>query len=204
MASGLNKTFFNPKKTKLFWGYWILAVILLVLGIFLMPIWSKQDVFWNNWWRTGVYLFIALIICLYLFTFLVKKVRSGGNGTVKVLTIIEFILLGIIGLACIFIAIPSIRASLPAITTDACRIIGLAFYLRGVVEIFRAYYNHDKSNYPVWWLIIVIAFVTIGVWMFLQPFFSNITIAWILAVLVLIFAVIFLIDGFLAKPNSKR
>ena len=203
MASG-NNVLLNPKKTKMFWGYWILAVVFIVLGIFLMPVWGNTDVFWKNWWVPGVYLFIALLLGLYLFGYLIRKIKSGSNGTVKVLTIIEFILLGLIALACIFIAIPQIRASVPAVTTEACRIIGVALYLRGVVEIFRAYYNHDKSHYPVWWLCIVILFVTLGVWMFLQPFFRNVQIAWGLSILVLILGVIFLIDGFLAKPASRK
>ena len=203
MAGVISKAF-NPKKTRYYWAYFVLSIILIVLGIFLMPIWGKTDVPWKNWGNSAVYILIAAVLLVYLFTFLVKKVRNGGNGTVKVLTIIEFILLGLIALGCIFLAIPELRGSVPVLTTQACRILGLAFYFRGVVEIFRAYYNRDHSHYPVWWLVCAIALVTLGVWMFLQPFFSNLTILWILVVIILLLGVLFFIDGFLAKPESKR
>lgn len=202
MASISSKAF-SPKKTKLFWCYWIVSAILLVLGIFFMPIWGGTDVPWKDWGKYFVYLCIAIVILLYLFGYLVGKIKRGGNGTVKVLTVVEFILLGLIALACIFLAIPQIHASVPAITTDSCRILGLAFWLRGVVEIFRAYYNREKSHFPVWWLCVVILLVTLGVWMFVQPFFSNTIVLWIFVIIILLLAIVFFIDGFLAKPAKR-
>lgn len=192
---------FRPKKTKWFWLYFVCGVLLVLLGIMLMPIWSGAPdwVFWRNWGKNCVNLVVCACIVLYLGLFLLKKIMYRSNGVIKTLTIIEFVLMAVIALGCILRQFDVVKID------GACRILGLALWCRGVVELFRAYYHQHGNNqrYPIWWLAISIGFVTVGTWMLVKPFFSDTTIIWIFSVLMVVVGIIVFIDGFLAKPVSK-
>lgn len=189
----------HPKKTKLFWGYILLGIVVLILGIWLMPVWSKCPdwVFWKNWGISLINIIIGICIILYLVCYLLRKVRKRANGVIKTLTIIEFVILSLIALGCI---IQQFKKIIPI--EGAAPILGLAFWCRGVIEIFRAYYHQQGNNerYPIWWLVIAIIFVTFGVYLMVaQPNF-DLAILWILVILILLMAILLIVDGFLAKP----
>ncbi len=192
---------FRPKKTSLFWLYFVCGVLLVLLGIMLMPVWSGAPdwVFWRTWGYNCVDLIICACIVLYLGLFLFKKIKSRSNGVIKVLTIIEFVIMALIALGCLLSQFEVINIK------EACKILGLALWCRGVVEIFRAYYHQRGNNYryPVWWLVVSIFFVTAGTWMFVKPFFTNTTIVWIFSILMIVVGIIVFVDGFLAKPAAK-
>ncbi len=192
----------HPKKTKLWWLYLVVGILMLILGIMLMPVWGKCPdwVFWKDWGMKIVNLIICACIVAYLVLYLVKKIRQRANGVVKVLTIIEFVILTLIAIGCVLQQFKVINVG------GACAILGLALWCRGVVEIFRAYYHQHGNNeyYPVWWLAVAIFLVSIGVYMFVKPFFQDIHILWIFVVLVLLLAIILIVDGILAKPVSKK
>ena len=120
------------------------------------------------------------------------------NGVVKVLTIIEFVILALIALGCILQQFKVINVG------GACAILGLALWCRGTVEIFRAYYHQKGNNekYPVWWLAVAIALVTLGTYIFAKPVFSDVVILWIFVILILLVSIILIVDGILAKPAS--
>lgn len=69
---------FRPKKTSLFWLYFVCGVLLVLLGIMLMPVWSGAPdwVFWRTWGYNCVDLIICACIVLYLGLFLFKKSRA--------------------------------------------------------------------------------------------------------------------------------
>ena len=122
------------------------------------------------------------------------------NGVVKVLTIIEFVILALIALGCILQQFKVINVG------GACAILGLALWCRGTVEIFRAYYHQKGNNekYPVWWLAVAIALVTLGTYIFAKPVFSDVVILWIFVILILLVSIILIVDGILAKPASGK
>lgn len=204
MANPLNKVL-NPKKTKFFWVYFIVGVLLAILGIFFMPIWNGwEECPWKDWGSKFLNIGIAIVIGIYLFGYLLKKIKGSGAGVVKILTIIEFVILGIIALGCIFASIPSIGVHIP-LFNDTCRILGFALYTRGAVEVFRAYYHRgDSRSYPLWEVIVAIVLVTAGTWMYVKPFFNNLTVLWIFVVIILLLAILFVVAGFLAKPAKKK
>lgn len=193
----------HPKKTKFFWGYILLGIIVMILGIWLMPVWSKCPdwVFWKNWGISLINIIIGICIILYLVCYLLRKVRQRANGVIKTLTIIEFVILALIALGCI---IQQFKKIIPI--EGAAPILGLAFWCRGVIEIFRAYYHQHGNNerYPIWWLAIAIFFVTFGVYLMVaQPNF-DLAILWILVILILLIAILLIVDGILAKPKSNH
>lgn len=193
---------FRPKKTKLFWLFFVTGVLAILLGIMFMPIWQNAGdwVFWKDWGQNLVNIIIFACIVLYLCLFLVKKIRRRSNGVVKVLTIVEFVLMSLIALGCILQQFKVINIG------GACAILGLALWCRGVVEIFRAYYHQHGNNdrYPLWWLVCAITLVSVGVYLFAKPLFSDVTLIWIFAILLILAGIILFIDGFLAKPVSKK
>lgn len=197
----LMKKLFNPKKTSVFWLYFVFGAILTILGIMLMPVWANAAdwVFFKNWGMSIVNLIIAACLLAYLFLFLIKKVMSKSNGAIKVLTIVEFVLLLLIVLGCILQQFKIIKVN------GACGILGLAMWCRGSVEIFRAYYHQKGNNdkYPVWWLCIALALVSFGVYLFAKPLFQDVVILWIFIIVIFLFAIICFIDGVLSKPEGK-
>lgn len=201
MKKFLNKVF-NPKKTGLFWLYFVCGALTLIVGIMLMPVWQNCGswCFYKDWGLQIVNIIIAVCLVLYLALFLVKKISGRSNGVIKVLTIVEFVILALVAIGCILQQFKVINIG------GSCAILGLAMWCRGVVEIFRAYYHQKGNNekYPVWWLVIAVVFVSLGVYLFAKPLFQDVVILWIFVCLILLFGIVLVVDGFLAKPAGKK
>lgn len=178
----------------------ILGSLLTLAGILFFPLWAEVDVFWADWGRKIIQLIIAAFLLLYLFGYLLKKVTKGGNGVVKVLTIVEFVLLLLIALGCVLSQFKVINIS------GACVIFGLCLWCRGVIEIFRAYY-YQKGNatkYPLWWLCVAIAMVSLGIYCIAKPLFSDIVILWIFDILLFVLGIFMIVYGSLCAPKSNK
>ncbi len=192
----------HPKKIALWWLYLVVGILGIILGIMLMPVWDSCPnwVFWKSWGITIVNMIICAAILLYLGLYLVKKIMQRNNNVVKILTIIEFVVLAIVALGCVLQQFNVIRVGGP------CAILGLALWCRGSVEIFRAYYHQKGNNekYPLWWLVVALALVTFGVYLFAKPLFSELVVLWIFVVLIILISIILITDAFLAKPTKKR
>ena len=190
------------KKTKAYWLYIALGIVTLIFGILLLPFWGKiwNECPWKSWGTDLVMLFMALVIGLYLFMFLIKKINRY-RGVVQVLTIIEFVLLALIALGLVFS-----QFNILAIPKQPSVILGLALYCRGVIEIFRAYYYHHsmKTIYPVWWLVVAILFVTFGVYLMVKPLVQLTLIVWLLAISVIVIGIFLITYGALANPKAKK
>ena len=192
----------NIKKTKNYWLYIVLGVIIFVFGLLLAPFWGSlwAECPWKDWGTELVMLFMAVVIVLYLFMFLVKKI-TYSRGVIQVLTIIEFVLLALIALGLVFS-----QFNILAIPKQPSVILGLALYCRGVIEIFRAYYYHHsmKTIYPVWWLVVAILFVTFGVYLMVKPLVQLTLIVWLLAISVIVIGIFLITYGALANPKAKK
>ena len=190
------------KKTKAYWLYIALGIVTLIFGILLLPFWGSiwNECPWKSWGTDLVMLFMALVIGLYLFMFLIKKINRY-RVVVQVLTIIEFVLLALIALGLVFS-----QFNILAIPKQPSVILGLALYCRGVIEIFRAYYYHHsmKTIYPVWWLVVAILFVTFGVYLMVKPLVQLTLIVWLLAISVIVIGIFLITYGALANPKAKK
>lgn len=208
MANNVIKT----TKTKNWWAYLVLGIVLIILGVIFLPIWGKgngkiwDDCPWADWGAAFVCLCIGIIVFIYLFTYLIKQVKRGGAGAVKVLAIIEFILLTLIGVTCIFAFSQAVFGwSLGGLNlpTEGGKILGIALYTRGVVEIFRCYYHKSSARYPLWWLCVAVVFVTVGCWFFFRPPFSNATLQWMFSLFLIVLGIFFTALSFVVKPIKK-
>ncbi len=192
------------KNNKLFWLYIVIGCLMIVLSVFLAPIWGKTNLPWKNLGLMIINLIIALCLSFYLFGFLLKKIIKTKGKTIKILTIVEFSLLFTIDL---FLVIGQWVPQVNVININgACAIIGFALWTRGVVEIIRAYYyqSDNEDKYPIWWLLISILFVSIGVWMMVKPFIQDIVIVWILVGVLFVIGIAFITYGIYAKPVSQK
>lgn len=149
-------------------------IFILAAAVF-APIWNWWDSCpWKNWGMKIVNILIAACIICYLAFYLAKKL-TYGKRVIKVLTIIEFGLLSLIALGCVFSQFKIINIQ------GACQVFGLALWTRGTIELFRAYYHRadSKEYYPVWYLAISIVMVTMGTWCFVKPFIQDVVILWL-------------------------
>ena len=143
-------------------------------------------------------LIVACIVC-YLAFYLAKKL-THGKRVIKVLTIVEFAILSLIALGCIFSQFKIINIQ------GACKIFGFALWTRGTIELFRAYYHRadSKEYYPVWYLAISIAMVTLGTWCVVKPFIEDIVILWLFVAFLFVVGVLLLSLGISKKPNKQN
>lgn len=176
----------------------MLGIIFLITSLLFAPIWNFWDSCpWRTWGRQIINILIAACIVCYLTFFLAKKIKGPGKRAIKVLTIVEFALLTLIALGCIFSQFKVINVN------GACQIFGLALWTRGAIELFRAYYYRadSKEVYPVWYLALSIALVSFGVWCFAKPFIQDIVILWIFVAILFVSGILLLTLGI---NNSKK
>lgn len=192
------KKLLTLKKTKAFWLYFVCAAVFMLAAIVFAPVWSGTDVFFKSWGRKVIDIFIAFLIVLYLCTYLVKKVARGGNGVIRILTIIEFVVLSLIALGCIFSQFGIFNIGEP------CQIAGLIMWCRGTIEVFRAYYFRGSSTvkYPVWLVAVAVALVTFGTYLYVKPLFTAQHLQWVLAAIMLAIMVFLIYAGVVTKPAS--
>ncbi len=192
------KKAFSLKKTKLFWTYYIAAFICLLAAVVFAPLWSKTDLFFKNWGAKVIDLIIAALIIFYLVTYLSKKVARGGNGVIKILTIVEFVLLSLIALGCILSQFKIVNLGGP------CEIVGLIMWIRGAIEVYRAYYFRGTSTkYPAWLVAVAIALITFGTYLYIKPLFQARHLQWALVAVMLVIMIYFIYAAIVTKPEKK-
>lgn len=179
----------------------ILGTVCVLAAIIFAPIWNFWDGCpWVDWGSQIINLLIAACIVCYLVLFLSKRIKGNGKRAIQVLTIIEFALLSLIALGCVCSQFKVINIQ------GACQIFGLALWTRGTIEIFRAYYyrSDSKENYPLWYLGLSIAMITLGTWCFVKPFIQDVVILWIFVVSLLILGILLLTYGISKRKSKKR
>jgi len=189
------------KKTKYFWALIVGGCLSILLAIFLAPFWGEiwVDCPWQDLGITIVSIAMAALVLLYIFGFVLKKIINS-KGIIQILTVIEFTLLFLIALGLVFA-----QFKLLNIPDEPSIIVGIAFYIRGVIEIFRAYFHKTSStSYPIWWLVISILFVTLGVIFMLTSSITKVMILWILVISMLVAGILLIVYGLLSNPKKTK
>ena len=179
----------------------ILGSIAILASIIFAPVWDFWEKCpWRTWGNAILDILIALIIVAYLAFYVVKKIKTSTRQVIRVLTIIEFVLLALVAIGCIFTQAKLIKVS------GACQIFGLALWIRGTIELFRAYYHQadSKEKYPVWLLALSIFMVTFGTFAFAKPFISNLVILWVFVIALFLFGALLLVVGITTKKVRKK
>ena len=177
----------------------IVGSISVLAAIIFAPIWNWwTNCPWGTWGTQIIDILVATLIVLYLALFLFKKIKRATKQAIKVLTIVEFALLALIALGCIFRQFNIIQVN------EASQIFALALWTRGSVELFRAYYyrSDTKEVYPVWYLAISITMITLGTYCFAKPFIQDIVILWIFVGILAVAGLLLLVLGL--NNKSKK
>ena len=177
------------------------GILTLTLALVLAPFWGKiwEGCPWKNVGSKIVSYAIAAVIILYLATFVFKKIKRS-KGTIKFLTLIEFTLLGLVAVGLVINQLQILNITNPSV------ILGIAFYARGVIELFRAYYHQrdSKAKYPISWLIVAILFVTAGVYFMVSKLVTIEIILYVLVGALALVGLYLLLVGFISKPQTTK
>lgn len=188
----------NIKKTSFFWAFIALGVILILGGLALAPFWGQiwGECPWRNLGSIVVSYIIAVLIILYLVLYVFKKFRRS-KGKIRLLTLIEFILLSLIALGLLISRLQIFNITNPSV------ILGIALYVRGTIEIFRAYYYQKGQTvkYSVGWLVMAILFITAGIILMVTKVVTIELILYVVLATLALFGLYFIYYGVKAKPN---
>jgi uncharacterized membrane protein HdeD (DUF308 family) len=78
-------------------------------------------------------------------------------------------------------------------------------WVRGTIEVFRAYYFRGSSTrYPLWAVVVAIALITFGTYLYIKPLFSAKELQWVLAAIMLAIMIVCIYAAIVTKPNSKK
>ena len=189
------------KKTRFFWLYFIIGILSIIAGVIFAPPWKSVNIFFSSWGSSLVRIMIGIVIFLYIFFFLIRKVKKSSNTAVQMLTVIEIVLLSIIGLGCVLSQFNVISIGGP------CHILGLAFWCRGSIEIFRGYYHHkgasQASSYSVTNFVVALIMITFGTFIFAKPFFNELHLQWIFSGIFVVVGILFIVYGIRVKPSKS-
>lgn len=149
--------------------------------------------------RDVLHVLVAVILALYLI-FALFPLLKRYRGTVQAFLIFEIALLLLVMVAQLceqFFSIPILSKM------QVCSVLGLALWLRGVVEIVHAYVKNgtaDTKKTPLWQLCGYILLVSVGVWQMTKPLVKDRYFGFCIAAATLLAAAIF---NYLTLQNRK-
>lgn len=173
--------------------YFIVSILAIALGIVLIV----KD------YEIGlkiVNIAIAIILIAYMLLFLLPILKHK-RGTVQILVIVEFVLVGLISLGLILQQFKVFNI------VGACKIIGVVIWLRCVVELFRAYFYRGKDSsykYAVWYFCLILALFSLGVYMFAKPFFTDAQVVLTLSICCFIASAVLIVLGIICLPKDNK
>ncbi|MBR2295982.1 MAG: hypothetical protein IKA43_01080 [Clostridia bacterium] len=189
----------NAKKTSFFWVYIVLSVLIAICALIVAPIWAKTDLFFKGWGAKLIDTLLAVAILYYVIIYLFRRVKSS-SGAIQILIVVEIVLLSLIALGLLLSQFKIISIS------DPCQVLGVALWLRGTIELVRAYYYRgasSKMKYSLLSLAIAILMVSVGVYIFARPVLSRVSLQWVLVAFLLIASIYTLLYGISASPKRK-
>ncbi len=179
---------------KLFKNYivdFILAALLIALGVLMLPVLFGNEII-------NVILAVGLLAYVVIFLF-GKLTRRRGIRFVVIL--VEFVVITVIAVGLVLQQFKVINIS------GVCKIVGACIWLHGVCSLLGEYFTvavKDGKRCPPYLFALHIALVTLGTYMFAAPFFSDETIAWILAIGFMALGAALIALGIVFIPKKKK
>ena len=155
----------NVKKTSLFWIYFVFGTIFLLLSVIIAPFWIEisSKIPWSSWYNYALGIVVGLLIFLYVFLILLKRVKQKGlKKVVRIIMCVEFGLMIVFAVCAIIKGILQDNEKFEFLNT--CQILAIILWVRGVVEIISAYYHEfdNETRYPLWYLFLNVLFISVG------------------------------------------
>ncbi len=170
----------------------IIAISALVLGIIMLPPFGIG--------KYALDVLLAATIVAYFFVYIFDKLKRS-KGSIFVLTVIECIVYSLIIIALIFEQFRGVDAKF------VCRSLGLFFWVRGTSSAIGMYikatmYKMRKNNLPDF--LIRILMISFGIYVFANPFFTDIVLNWAMCVIFFLSALAFGGLAVLFAPGKKN
>ena len=198
MAINLKKLF-NTTKSKVFWLYIVVGALITIASIMLMPFWKNVDIFFSTWGYTAVDIIVGVLLILYIAFYLIKQVAKAGGGFIRALSIIELIILTIAALGCIVSQFNVLNFG------DVSIILGVAFWSRGTIEIYRGFYLVKNSGkFTSLEVLFNIILITIGVFFAVSSIVNDTIILWFITITLLVMGLVLFVLGFFKKPKKVK
>lgn len=192
------------KKTKYFFLYFIFSFLILVLGICLLPVWKDLNVFWKNWGNNAIYLIISILLFLYFFFYLLKRVNKSKGNNIYALRIVESTIICIFALLCFINQFTGFMSSFISIS----RALGFAIYVRSVCGLFANYFyrEEEKKYYPIniTYFVMNIILVTFSTWLITANVISNSIMLWIFSISLFVIAILCIVMGIVKMPKKVK
>ena len=169
----------------------ILAVLALGLGILMLPPFGIG--------QTMVDILLAITLVAYLVLYLFDKLRHS-KGTTFLLSFIEFVLIALLVLGLILEQFDIFNIG------GVCRTVGLVMWLHGsfsVIILYTTLANVRSGKYNLPKFLIWLLALSVGVFLFANPIFSDLIINWAICIVLFIATVIFAALAILFAPNKK-
>lgn len=169
----------------------IVALTAAGLGVVMLPVFGIVDHF--------VDILLAAALTIYLIIFLLDKLKHT-RGTVFMMTALEFFLLSLVVIWLI------IQQFIAFKLLSVCRVIGMTLWMRGIGITSKLYISSLNVKKPrgqlrrFWGALIMIS---VGVWMFVSPIFSDRVCEWIISISLFLISLIFFALTFLFYPTKS-
>ena len=170
----------------------IIAVCAAGLGVVMLPVFGFVDIF--------VDVLLAAALAVYLYIFLADKLKYT-RGTVFALTVLEFMLL------CTVVIWLVVQQFVPIRLLSVCRVIGIVLWLRGAgitAKLYISALSVKKPKRELGWLLAAVIMITLGVWLFVSPIFSDTVCEWIISIGLFLIALVFAALAFLFFPTKSK
>lgn len=146
-----------------------------------------------------LHLLVAVVLVIYII-FTLFPILWRYRGIVRLFVFAEIALLILTAVALVFaqVNVPFFSA------LQVCSVVGLAIWLRGAVEIVRAYVQKGADGVkktPLWALCLLILLCAFGVWQMANPTIKDKHFLFVIAALSTVMATIF---GVATAQNRKR
>ncbi|MBQ8356634.1 MAG: hypothetical protein IJX39_02375 [Clostridia bacterium] len=169
----------------------VLAVLMFLDGFGVGDLYIGQAI---------IHILTAVVLLLYIIFALIPLVPRYRHGGVRAFLILEIFVLLLTAFAQAF----SNAVSIPFFSTmQACSVVGLALWLHCSMQLIRAYLVKGVKEHrqvPLWLFCLYILLGAAGVWQMVKPLIANRYFIFGIAVLALVFAIIF---GVFTVQNRK-
>ncbi len=145
-----------------------------------------------------LHLLVAVMLGIYV-VFTLFPLVARYRGVPQLFVLVEIVLLALTMVALVFA-----QVNVPFFSSlQVCSVVGLAIWLRGAVEIVRAYAIkgvEGQKKTPIWTLCLLILLCAFGVWQMANPTIEDKHFLFVIGGISLVMAAIF---GYATAENRK-
>ena len=180
---------------KLYKNFWFdlgTATLALIIGIVMLPVFGIA--------ASVLDILLALVLVAYLVIFLFDKIKRT-SGAIFVLTIIEFVLIGVLAIGLVFQQFKLIAIS------SVCQSIGIVVWLRGIViavGMYLAVHAAKKPQRNLPRFIFSLVLITAGALLISTPIIADSILEWVLCISFFIYALVFFALAILFAPRKEK